>query len=322
MSPIYDRDYMRSREERGPLGWMKPNGSMVKALILANVAVFLLDMLSNHALTDLLLLHPWYISHLQLWRLFSYQFAHGGFLHLLFNMYGLWLFGQGVEQLLGQRRFLQLYLFSGVVGALIWLLANWWGGGMAVIVQENGAMGRYLYKSLAQLDVVLKEHPEYRLVSVYGGCVGASGALFGVMAAAAMAFPNSVISLLFPPISLKMKTFIWVYAVLEVVMALDKNSNVAHLAHLGGMLGAFIYMRRLRSGQQFSFLEWVKSFWDKFGKRSRRHGPDMEFPKYDGGPTSEEVDRVLEKMSRDGFESLTEAERRTLDEASKRLRRQ
>ena len=142
MSPIYDRDYMRSREERGPLGWLNPNGSMVKALILANVAVFLLDALSNHALTDLLMLHPWYISHLQLWRLFSYQFAHGGFMHLLFNMYGLWLFGQGVEQLLGPRRFLQLYLFSGVVGALIWLLANWWGDGVAVIVQFHFLFSR------------------------------------------------------------------------------------------------------------------------------------------------------------------------------------
>ena len=75
---IFDRDYMRTREERGPLGWLDPNGSMVKALILANVAVFLLDMLSNRHLTDLLLLHPWYVSHLQLWRLVTYQFAHGG----------------------------------------------------------------------------------------------------------------------------------------------------------------------------------------------------------------------------------------------------
>ena len=322
MSPIYDRDYMRSREERGPLGWLNPNGSMVKALILANVAVFLLDALSNHALTDLLLLHPWYISRFQLWRLFSYQFAHGGFMHLLFNMYGLWLFGQGVEQLLGPRRFLQLYLFSGVVGALIWLLANWWGGGMAVIVEESGAMGRYLYKNLAQLDAVLKDHPDYRLVSVYGGCVGASGALFGVMAAAAMAFPNSVISLLFPPISLRMKTFIWVYALLEIVMAFDSHSNVAHLAHLGGMVGAFIYMRRLRRGQQFSIFEWLKSRFSGFGRRSRPRGPDMDFPKFGGGPTSEEVDRVLEKMSRDGYEKLTDAEKRTLEEASQRLRRQ
>ncbi len=316
---IFDRDYMRAREERGPLGWMRPNGSMVKALILANVAVFLLDMLSNHGLRNVLMLHPWYVSHLQLWRLVTYQFTHGGIWHLLFNMYGLWLFGQGVEQLLGQRRFLQLYLFSGVVGAALWLLANWWGGGMALIVQEDGAMGRYLYKSLVQLDAMLNDHPEYRLVTVYGGCVGASGALFGVMAAAAMAFPNSVISLLFPPISLRMKTFIWVYALLEVVMVFDKSSNVAHLAHLGGMIGAFIYMRRLRRGQGGGGGGWGGS---RLGKRSRRHGPDMDFPKYGGGPTSEEVDRVLEKMSRDGFESLTEAERRTLEEASQRLRRQ
>ena len=183
-------------------------------------------------------------------------------------------------------------------------------------------MGRYLYNSLEQLDLVLKDHPDYRLVSVYGGCVGASGALFGVMAAAAMAFPNAVISLLFPPISLRMKTFIWVYALLEVVMAFDSHSNVAHLAHLGGMVGAFIYMRRLRRGQQFSILEWLKSRFSGFGRRSRRHGPDMDFPKMDGGPTSEEVDRVLEKMSQEGYEKLTEAEKRTLEAASQRLRRQ
>ena len=319
---IFDRDYMRTREERGPMGWLNPNGSMVKALILANVVVFLLDMLTNRHLADLLLLHPWYVRQFQFWRLITYQFAHGGFMHLLFNMYGLWLFGRGVEQLLGQRRFLQLYLFSGIVGAGLWLLANWWGGGMAVIVEESGAMGRYIYKSLEQLDLVLKDHPDYRLVSVYGGCVGASGALFGVMAAAAMAFPNAVISLLFPPISLRMKTFIWVYALLEVVMAFDSHSNVAHLAHLGGMVGAFIYMRRLRRGQQFSVLEWFKSRFSGFGRRSRRHGPDMDFPKMDGGPTSEEVDRVLEKMSQEGYEKLTEAEKRTLEAASQRLRRQ
>ncbi len=319
---IFDRDYMRTREERGPMGWLNPNGSMVKALILANVVVFLLDMLTNRHLADLLLLHPWYVRQFQFWRLITYQFAHGGFMHLLFNMYGLWLFGRGVEQLLGQRRFLQLYLFSGIVGAGLWLLANWWGGGMAVIVEESGAMGRYIYKSLEQLDLVLKDHPDYRLVSVYGGCVGASGALFGVMAAAAMAFPNAVISLLFPPISLRMKTFIWVYALLEVVMAFDSHSNVAHLAHLGGMVGAFIYMRRLRRGQQFSVLEWLKSRFSGFGRRSRRHGPGMDFPKMDGGPTSEEVDRVLEKMSQEGYEKLTEAEKRTLEAASQRLRRQ
>lgn len=315
---IFDRDYMRNREERGPWALLNPNGSMVKALILANVVVFLLDMLSGRRLADLLMLHPWYVSHLQIWRLVTYQFAHGGFMHLLFNMYGLWLFGRGVEQLLGQRRFLQLYLFSGIVGAALWLLANWWGGGVAIVEQNSGIWVKYSYKSIAHLDRWLVDNGS-RVVGVYGGCVGASGALFGVMAAAAMAFPNAVISLLFPPVSMRMKTFIWVYALLEVVMAFDSHSNVAHLAHLGGMVGAFIYMRRLRRGQQFSLAEWFKTH---FGDRSRRPKPSMDFPKYEGDPSSEEVDRVLEKMSRDGFESLTDAERRTLELASQRLRRQ
>ena len=319
---IFDRDYMRNQEERRPWGWLDPNGSMVKALILANVAVFLLDMLSNHNLSGLLLLHPWYVSRLQFWRLITYQFVHGGFVHLLFNMYGLWLFGRGVEQLLGQRRFLQLYLFSGIVGAGLWLLANWWGGGAAIIMRGSGMTSGLRYESLQHLERILQEHADYRLLEVAGGCVGASGALFGVMAAAAMAFPNAVISLLFPPVSMRMKTFIWVYALLEIVMAFDRSSNVAHLAHLGGMLGAFIYMRRLRRNEQFSLLEWLSKRFSGWGGRSRRRGPDMFFSKSDDGPTSEEVDRVLEKMSRDGFESLTDAERRTLELASQRLRRQ
>ena len=281
---LYDREYMRDYEDRSRLWrWLKPNGSMVKALIVANVAVFLLDMLSGGLLRKCFMLQPSYLSKWQFWRLFTYQFVHGGFFHLFCTMYGLWIFGRGVQQLLGQRRFLQLYLFCGVVGGGLWLLANWWSD---------------------------------------GGCIGASGALFGVMAAAALAYPDARITLLFPPVSLRMKTFIWVYALLEVVMLFDRTSNVAHLAHLGGMLGAFIYMRRLRRGEQFSLGDWFGKLFSGIRRRHHQRKKSMAFSTDDDGPASDEVDRVLEKMSSPGYESLTAAEREILEQASRRLRRQ
>ena len=293
---------------------------MVKALIVANVAVFLLDMVFGRLPTKIFMLHPWYVSEWQLWRLLTYQFVHGGFFHLFCNMYGLWIFGRGVEQVLGQRRFLQLYLFSGVVGGGLWLLANWWGDGMMVMMDGAGKLYQAPYANIRQINEILSDGG-LRLKMVTGGCVGASGALFGVMAAAAMAFPDARITMLFPPVSIRMKTFIWVYALLEVVLAFEGTSNVAHLAHLGGMLGAFIYMRRLWRGDRFSLKVWLMGVFGRFRGRHRGRS-SMDFPKDDGWPTSEEVDRVLEKMSSDGFESLTATEREILEKASQRLRRQ
>ncbi|MCR4575098.1 MAG: rhomboid family intramembrane serine protease [Lentisphaeria bacterium] len=318
---LYDRDYMRDREKRSPWDWLKPNGSIVKALIVANIAVFLLDMLSGGLLAKIFLLHPWYVSQWELWRLVTYQFVHGNFFHLFCNMYGLWIFGRGVQQLLGPRRFLQLYLVSGIVGGGLWLLANWWGSGMMVMMDSAGKLYQTPYGNLDQIANTLTESG-MRLKMLSGGCVGASGALFGVMASAAMAFPDARISLLFPPVSLRMKTFIWVYALLEVVLLFDKTSNVAHLAHLGGMLGAFIYMRRLRRGDQFSLGGWFGKILGGFKRRRHRRQPSMNFPNDDDGPTSNEVDRVLEKMSTAGYESLTAAEREILEQASRRLRQQ
>ena len=116
---------------------------------------------------------------------------------------------------------------------------------------------------------------------------------------------------------MRLKTFIWVYALLEVVMSFNASSNVAHLAHLGGMAGAFIYMRRLRRREQFSLAEWIKAHWDRW--RGGGRGGDAAWRS--SAPASEEVDRILEKMSRDGYESLTAGERETLEQASRRLRR-
>lgn len=174
-------------------------------LILVNAACFLL----------LQRVLPWWelalsapgLRSFKLWQLLTYMFVHGGVWHLLLNMWGLYLFGQPVLSRLGPKRFLTLYAVSGLSGAVLWLVFNW----------------------NSRFPVI-----------------GASGAVFGVMMAAALLFPNMRIMLLFPPIPMKVKTFVAIYALIEIVSELSNvQGGVAHLAHLGGFLGSYVYLRLL-----------------------------------------------------------------------------
>ncbi len=132
----------------------------------------------------LLALNPEAIRQFQIWRLVTYMFAHGGIMHIMLNMWGLYLFGKMIEQHLGRFSFINLFLVSGVIGGLVWLGFNWSG--------ENAYV------------------------------VGASSALFGVMLAAALLFPNEKILLLLPPVVLKLKTFVAIYAGVEIIFELTK----------------------------------------------------------------------------------------------------
>jgi membrane associated rhomboid family serine protease len=139
------------------------------------------------------------------WQLVTYMFLHADFMHLLFNMYGLFLFGRLVAPVLGRTRFLILYFVGGIVGGLLHLAANW------NAVPPNIA-------------------------------VGASGALFGVMMAVAMIRPNLEMYIMFIPVPVKMKTLVLVYAALEIFSQWKLNTHVAHLAHLGGFIGGYLIM--------------------------------------------------------------------------------
>jgi membrane associated rhomboid family serine protease len=189
-----------------------PSGmNCILVLIIINVLAFLLVPKTLTAWSQLAL-SSYGIQHLRVWQPVTYMFLHADVMHILFNMYGLYLFGNHVLNSLGTRRFLILYFVSGISGAMLWLGFNW-GSSIPVI--------------------------------------GASGAVFGVMMAAAMLYPNMRIMLLFPPIPMTLKTFVAVFAVIEIVSEVSNmQGNVAHLAHLGGFLGAFVYIR-LSSGERF-----------------------------------------------------------------------
>ena len=288
----YNRSYFQDRwrrQETGP--------SMVTLLIWITVVFYILQQLTAipvqggavDRVSLYLSLNGEGIRHWELWRLWSYMFVHGNTSHIFFNMFGLYVFGRMVEERLGPSHFLNLYMMSGLIGGVSWLVFNWQSG-----------------------DI--------------GGVVGASGALFGVMMAAAMMFPNERIMLLIPPVPMRMKTFVMLYAGVEVGMQLwnaasHHGGGIAHLAHLGGLLGGFLYMRRFDESFQ------IQTILDRSWRQLRSRLAQARFRKITGPRPAEddgdpaEVDRILDKIGSTGLGSLTPEERRTLEKARERLRR-
>lgn len=177
-------------------------------LLAVNVAVFALQILFGDELAPLAL---WPIgSGFLPWQIVTSAFLHGDSLHLLTNMFGLWMFGREVEYTVGSRRFAWLYAAS------------------------------VLAASATQLTVTTLSGSVYPTV-------GASGGVFGVLAAFAMLFPHRMIMLLFPPIPMPARVFVAIYAGLELYLGVTgTQAGVAHFAHLGGMVGGFWLIRRWR----------------------------------------------------------------------------
>jgi membrane associated rhomboid family serine protease len=186
------------------------------ALIVANVAMFLLDSSTGNLLAPFMLWPLGAAAYTGMdfapWQLVTYAFLHGSMLHLFFNMFALYMFGTAIEQVFGSRRYLAYYMVCVVSAALAQLLVAWMTGGF---------------------------YPT----------VGASGGVFGLLLAYGLYFPNNRVMLLFPPIPMPARVFVLVYAALELVMGVSgAQSGVAHFAHLGGMVGGFIMLRYWRGG--------------------------------------------------------------------------
>lgn len=241
---------------------------------------------------------------LEFWRFITFQFCHANLSHLLFNMIALWFFGPIVEQTLGRRRFLAFYLTCGVSGALLYLLLN---AGGVVALDWLGPD--------AKVPGVLINNPNMPLV-------GASAGIFGVLIAAARYVPNATV-LLFFVIPMKLSTLAYGLvgiAVATIVFAsvglnipifsLPTDNAGGETAHLGGAIAGWYFARRPQHlGDFFAFL----GRFDPFGggraeTRARRRTAAQ----------AAEVDRILGKVRDSGLASLTDAERRTLRDASER----
>ena len=175
---------------------------VTKALMLICTAMFCLPLVLPF-MDAVFALWPLASGRFWPWQIVSYGFLHGDTMHLFFNMFGLWMFGSELERLWGAKRFIHLLLASVVAAAAV------------------------------QLIFTMLTHSMVPTV-------GASGALFGLLLSFGMLFPNRVIMPLFPPIPMKARTFVAVFGGLELLFGLSGRSGVAHFAHLGGMLGAWL----------------------------------------------------------------------------------
>jgi membrane associated rhomboid family serine protease len=183
----------------------------------------------------------------QPYQLLTHMFMHGGIMHLFFNMFALYMFGQILEQVWGPKRFLIYYLVTGLGAMLIHesVLAFQYHKVISAVspevlqdVLDNGL--RYTLDQKAYVDPVARE-----LQSIlYTPTVGASGAVFGVLLAFGVLFPNTQLMLLFPPIPIRAKYFVAGYAAIELYLAVTQpGSSIAHAAHIGGMLFGYILLR-------------------------------------------------------------------------------
>ena len=178
---------------------------VTKVLLLINVAVFLLDMVAGGAVKQFLALYTPNTGVFNPYQIVTHMFAHANFSHLFMNMFGLFMFGRALESIYGSKRFFILYFVSGLGAAGLQFL-------IYILQGDQAAM------------------------------IGASGAIFGILAAFAFTFPNVELMLLFFPVPIKAKYFIAIYAFIELFFGVANFStdNIAHFAHLGGAIVGFI----------------------------------------------------------------------------------
>jgi membrane associated rhomboid family serine protease len=226
---------------------------VVKNLIIINVVMKILTEVLKISVVNLNGNMGLYIPKSEIfrsWQVATHMFMHGGFVHLLFNMFALWMFGRVLEQVWGPKRFLIYYLVTGLGAAFFFELVQY--------IQYNKVMGLL---SPEQLQLVYDSGSDAisqgrnfadsqmgRLNSILNvPVVGASGAVFGVLLAFGMLFPNTQLMLIFPPIPIKAKYVVIGYAAIELYLAITSpGSSIAHTAHLGGMIFGYLLIRYWR----------------------------------------------------------------------------
>ena len=196
------------------------------------------------------------------YQLVTHIFMHGNLGHIFFNMFALWMFGYTLENVWGSKRFLIYYMVTGIGAALIHLGVNYWeamelksqlmnAGFTESMLQDLIETGRWNGAAISGVsqDIISQYYMKYNIPTV-----GASGAVFGVLLAFGMMFPNQYVYLYFA-IPIKVKYFVTAYAALELYNGImnDPDSNIAHFAHLGGMLFGYILIRIWRKNGTYYY---------------------------------------------------------------------
>ena len=281
--------YPFERYQLGLGGRLTPG---VKWLLIANASAYLFQQIiqSEVLLPGTGLPIPWetywfglnfqqVINNFAIWQFASYMFLHGGFFHLFFNMFILWIFGSEVERQWGTREFTKYYFITGI------------GAGVVSLIFSFGT--------------------NFFII-------GASGAVYGVILAFAMMFPDRVITLLILfvlPVSMKAKHLAMGMAVISIFGGITNlfgtNDGIAHFAHLGGLVAGYFYLKS----------DWkIDTYLGRILRKRKPGAPKMEIHRYEKNEyLQKQVDEILDKINEIGYENLTQAEKDILKQASDHL---
>jgi membrane associated rhomboid family serine protease len=258
-------------EYQGKTFQFGPQGltKVVKWLLLVNIGVFILQFIAGDILIGIFGLTPLLVKNGYIWQIFTYMFLHGGIWHIIFNLLTLWMFGCDIERAWGGKEFLRYYFITGTGAGLF----------------------SFLFSFNSTIPII-----------------GASGAIFGILVAYALMFPNRIVYLyfLFP---IKVKYLVIFFALIEFFFSWQNTPDgIGHFAHLGGMLIGFVYIKLdWRIPHLFRFFkEW--SYRKKLKKINKAREKNQE--------VLERVDEILDKINQVGMENLTKEEKKILEQAS------
>ncbi|MBI3008069.1 MAG: rhomboid family intramembrane serine protease [Candidatus Omnitrophica bacterium] len=268
-------------DTRPSIGFGGPITYAVKWLIILNAGIFVLQITLGRIYPSLLNIFALVPNSLfnkwMIWQLGTYMFLHGDIFHLAFNMLGLYFFGADLERAWGRRAFISYYLWTGI------------GAGLTT----------YLTAMNSNVPTI-----------------GASGAIFGILLAFGMLFPNRPIMLLlffFIPVTMLAKYLVIVYGILELIMSLQWTPDgIAHFAHLGGMVFGWLYLKN-QDRARFAVHSWKINLQKQKTLRQKKDRDKRETF------ISEQVDPILDKISREGLHSLSKSEKNILKKAKEYL---
>lgn len=308
---------------------------VTKNLLIVNIVAFLItyilgkDASGGYVLNDLLGLHFFMASDFHVYQILTYLFMHGGIFHIVMNMFMLWMFGAIVERVWGAKKFLFYYIVCGI------------GAGLFQEVVQFFELYQLNASTYSMLDFFRVASENASRLNGYT-TVGASGAVYGVLLAFGMIYPNERIFVIPIPIPIKAKYLVIGCALIELYSSYRSTEDgIAHIAHLGGMVFGFFMIRYWRKQTNGYGGSSARDAFEKLrdslgGKRNRQHfnytrnhNPQSDNNSYQSHQqdwdynahkraTQEEIDRILDKIRKSGYDSLTKDEKQTLFDQSKK----
>jgi membrane associated rhomboid family serine protease len=228
---------------------------VIKNLIIINVLMFLASMIFEPTMQEYLAMYPISSEGFRPYQIVSHMFMHANGFHIFFNMYALFMFGRDSELAMGAKKFLLFYFITGLGAVVLHQLAGYLELQYVLSKlseEEKSILFKEGYSLIASGRTFSEGNLAYANSVLNTPAVGASGAVYGVLVAFGMLYPNRVLLLLFPPIPIKAKYFVLIMGALELYLGFSMHDNVAHFAHLGGALFGFLlinYWRR--QGERF-----------------------------------------------------------------------